>query len=50
MAVAMDVYGEGKMTTDAHQANEWMSQMLEYSDELMNRCQAIYQDVANLQK
>lgn len=48
VAVAMDVYGEGKMTTDAHQANEWMSQMLEYSDELMNCCQAIYQDVANL--
>ncbi|OAU99407.1 MULTISPECIES: dienelactone hydrolase family protein [Moraxella] len=48
VAVAMDVYGEGKMTTDAHQANEWMTQMLEHSDELMNRCQAIYHDVANL--
>ena len=27
-AVAMDVYGEGKLTTDAAQTNEWMSQML----------------------
>ncbi len=48
VAVTMDIYGNGKMTTDAHQASEWMMQMLNNSNELMNRCQAIYQDVAAL--
>lgn len=48
VAVTMDIYGDGKMTTDAHQAGEWMTHMLNNSDELMNRCQAIYQDVAAL--
>ncbi|UTO04156.1 dienelactone hydrolase family protein [Moraxella sp. FZLJ2107] len=48
VAVVMDIYGDGKMTTDAHQANEWMTQMLTNSDELMNRCAKIFADVAAL--
>ena len=48
VAVVMDIYGEGKITTDAHQANEWMTQMLDDSDELMNRCAIIFNDVADL--
>lgn len=48
VAVVMDIYGDGKMTTDAHQANEWMTQMLENSDELMNRCRVIFDAVASL--
>ena len=34
-AVAMDVYGEGKLTTDAAQANMWMEQVLADQDMLM---------------
>lgn len=43
-AVAMDIYGEGKLTTDAAQANEWMTQMLADQDALMARCQLILTD------
>lgn len=43
-SVVMDVYGEGKLTADALQANEWMSQMLADQDELMARCAEILQD------
>lgn len=46
-AVAMDVYGEGKLTTDAAQANEWMTQMLNDQDKLMSRCRAILDDFAD---
>lgn len=46
-AVAMDVYGEGKLTTDAAQANEWMTQMLNDQDKLMGRCRAILDDFAD---
>lgn len=46
-AVAMDIYGEGKLTTDAAQANEWMTQMLEDQDKLMGRCRAILEDFAD---
>ena len=46
-AVAMDVYGEGKLTTDAAQANEWMTQMLNDQDKLMDRCRAILDDFAD---
>ena len=46
-AVAMDVYGEGKLTTDAAQANEWMEQMLADQDMLMARCQQILSDFSN---
>lgn len=46
-AVAMDIYGEGKLTADAIQANEWMSQMLANPQMLMQRCQLILQDFAN---
>ncbi len=48
VAVAMDIYGDGKMTTDAHQANAWMTQMLENPDELMNHCRVIFDAVAAL--
>lgn len=47
-AVAMDVYGEGKLTTDAAQANEWMSQMLADQDMLMARCKLIMDDFTDL--
>jgi len=46
-AVTMDVYGEGKLTTDAAQANEWMTQMLNDQDKLMGRCRAILNDFAD---
>lgn len=46
-AVAMDVYGEGKLTSDAAQANEWMTQMLNDQDRLMTRCRAILDDFAD---
>lgn len=48
VALVMDLYGEGKLTTDAHQANAWMTQMLENSDELMHRCARICADFAAL--
>ena len=48
-AVAMDVYGEGKLTTDAAQANEWMSQMLADQDMLMARCKLIMDDFTDLE-
>lgn len=43
-AVVLDVYGEGKLTTDAAQANEWMSAVLNNPSELMDRCRRIYED------
>lgn len=46
-AIAMDVYGEGKLTTDAAQANEWMEQMLADQDKLMKRCQLILTDFSD---
>lgn len=46
-AVAMDVYGEGKLTTDAAQANEWMEQVLADQDMLMARCQQILSDFSD---
>ncbi|MEC7118628.1 MAG: dienelactone hydrolase family protein [Pseudomonadota bacterium] len=39
-ALAIDVYGDGKTTTAAAQANEWMMQMLNSQDLLMQRAQA----------
>lgn len=48
-AVAMDIYGEGKLTTDAAQANEWMSQMLADQDMLMARCKLIMDDFTDLE-
>ena len=48
-AVAMDIYGEGKLTTDAAQANEWMNQMLADPDSLMARCKLIMQDFIDLE-
>lgn len=43
-AVAMDVYGEGKLTTDAAMANMWMEQVLADQDMLMERCRLILTD------
>ena len=43
-AVAMDVYGEGKLTTEASMANMWMEQVLADQDMLMNRCRLILND------
>lgn len=48
VAVAMDIYGDGKLTTDASQANEWMSQMLADQDKLMARCALILKDFCQL--
>ncbi|WP_352339080.1 dienelactone hydrolase family protein [Psychrobacter sp. 16-MNA-CIBAN-0192] len=46
-AVAMDVYGEGKLTSDAAQANIWMEQVLEDPDMLMARCRLILNDFSD---
>ena len=46
-AVAMDVYGEGKLTTDAAMANMWMEQVLADQDMLMARCQLILNDFSD---
>ena len=46
-AVAMDVYGEGKLTTDAAQANMWMEQVLEDQDMLLSRCRLILNDFSD---
>ncbi len=46
-AVVMDVYGEGKLTTDAAQANMWMEQVLEDQDMLMARCRLILNDFSD---
>ena len=46
-AVAMDVYGEGKLTTDAAMANMWMEQVLADPDMLMARCQLILNDFSD---
>ena len=46
-AVAMDVYGEGKLTSDAAQANIWMEQVLENPDMLMARCRLILNDFSD---
>ena len=46
-AVAMDVYGEGKLTTDAAQANMWMEQVLADQEMLMARCQLILNDFSD---
>ncbi|WP_201533721.1 dienelactone hydrolase family protein [Psychrobacter ciconiae] len=43
-AVAMDVYGEGKLTADASMANFWMEQVLEDKDLLTDRCRLILKD------
>lgn len=47
-AVTMDLYGEGKITSDAAQANEWMNQMLADQDALMQRCRLIMKDFTDL--
>lgn len=46
-AVAMDVYGEGKITTDASMANMWMEQVLADQDMLMARCRLILNDFSD---
>lgn len=46
-AVAMDVYGEGKLTTDASMANMWMEQVLADQDMLMARCRLILNDFSD---
>ena len=46
-AVAMDVYGEGKLTTDAAMANMWMEQVLADQNMLMDRCRLILNDFSD---
>ncbi len=46
-AVAMDIYGEGKITTDAAQANMWMEQVTADQDMLMARCRLILNDFSD---
>ena len=46
-AVAMDVYGEGKLTSDAAMANMWMEQVLADQDMLMDRCRLILNDFSD---
>ena len=43
----MDVYGEGKLTTDAAMANTWMEQVLADQDMLMARCRLILNDFSD---
>lgn len=45
VALAMDVYGEGKITTAASQANEWMTEALSDMDELMARAALAYEQL-----
>ncbi len=47
-ALAIDVYGEGKTTTDAKQAYEWMMQMLSNQELLMQRAEAGLQQLRKL--
>ena len=46
-AVAMDVYGEGKMTADGAMATMWHDQALADQDMLMARCQLILNDFSD---
>lgn len=46
-AVAMDVFGEGKLTTDASMANMWMEQVLADQELLTARCQLILSDFSD---
>lgn len=46
-AVAMDLYGEAKLTTDASMANMWMEQVLADQDMLMARCRLILNDFSD---
>lgn len=46
-AVAMDVYGEGKMTSDGAMATMWHDQVLEDQDMLMARCRLILNDFSD---
>ncbi|ALF59563.1 dienelactone hydrolase family protein [Psychrobacter urativorans] len=46
-AVAMDIYGEGKLTSDAAQANMWMEQVLADQNMLMSRCRLILNDFSD---
>ncbi|MGM8886999.1 dienelactone hydrolase family protein [Psychrobacter sp. 1U2] len=46
-AVAMDVYGEGKLTADAAMANMWMEQVLADQNMLMARCRLILNDFSS---
>ncbi len=46
-AVAMDVFGEGKLTTDAAMANMWMEQVLADQEMLSARCQLILNDFSD---
>ena len=39
-ALAMDMYGDKKTTEQASQANEWMTEVFQESDTLLNRAQA----------
>lgn len=48
VAVTMDVYGEGKLTGDKEQAQEWMSQMLNDEGMLLGRCERILKDACDM--
>lgn len=43
-AVTMDIYGEGKLTTDAAKAHAWMMEAVANPDHLIERCCLIMQD------
>jgi dienelactone hydrolase len=49
-ALAIDVYGDGKTTTDASQANDWMTHMLQHQDMLMQRAHAGLEQLAGLEQ
>lgn len=47
-AVVMDIYGEGKLTADAAQAGEWMKQMLDNPELMLQRCRLILKDFSDI--
>lgn len=46
-ALAIDMYGDKKVTTTASQANEWMMSTFEHSDTIVQRATAALQCLAN---
>lgn len=48
IALAMDVYGDGKVTTEASQANTWMTDLLNNMDVLVEHATMAYEVVLSL--
>lgn len=48
VALAMDIYGDGKITTEASQANAWMTEMLDNIDTLIDRSTMCFERLISL--